>query len=192
MSVLSEGEYDEVTWTCHRCGTDIDMDHYGDIQAHMWAHYEAEDKVRAPQPLERITRDEMLMEVAHVVAKRGTCSRLQVGAVFAVEGRILVSGYNGAPHGSAHCIHEPDSQEGCTVAEHAERNAIYWAASQGIKLGGSDLFVTHQPCYDCARALVSLNVRRVLFAAPYRKPEGLNLLDQEGIEVVDFSKPRRV
>lgn len=187
MSVLSEGEYDEVTWTCHRCGTDIDMDHFGDIQAHVWAHYEAEEKARAPQPTKRITRDEMLMEVAHVVAKRGTCSRLQVGAVFALEGRILVAGYNGAPRGMDHCTHEPDSQEGCTVAEHAERNAIYWAASQGVNLGGSELFVTHQPCYDCARGIVALGVRRVVFATPYRKPQGLELMLSRGIEVIDLS-----
>lgn len=195
--------------------------------------------------MERITRDEMLMEVAHVVAKRGTCSRLQVGAVFALEGRILVTGYNGAPRGMDHCIHESytwwypthddlgdaphwfqryiasvdhewdfeDGQvfhwdgksiisnrtgtgkiidPGCGIAEHAERNAIYWAASQGVNLGGSELFVTHQPCYDCARGIVALNVRRVVFSTPYRKPQGLELLVSRGIEVIDLSAPREV
>lgn len=187
--------------------------------------------------MERITRDEMLMEVAHVVAKRGTCSRLQVGAVFALEGRILVAGYNGAPRGMDHCIHEsytwPSSHSeavatipdwlvdvvngmypgephvdqvfyfdgkrvitgaghnavdpGCVIAEHAERNAIYWAASQGVNLGGSDLFVTHQPCYDCARAIVALGVRRVVFSTPYRKPQGLELMLSRGIEIIDLS-----
>ncbi len=201
--------------------------------------------------MNRITRDEMLMEVAHVVAKRGTCSRLQVGAVFALEGRILVTGYNGAPRGMDHCTHESytwwykadwasdpevpwsevpewlrsflannedyepqinqvfhwDGQTirtnwatgarqpadpGCGVAEHAERNAIYWAANQGITLGGSEVFVTHQPCYDCARALVALDVRRVIFSTSYRKPQGLALLLSRGIEVVDLSAPREV
>lgn len=56
--------------------------------------------------MERISREQMLMEVAHVVARRGTCSRAQVGVVFAREGRILATGYNGAPPGITHCIHQ--------------------------------------------------------------------------------------
>lgn len=56
--------------------------------------------------MERLTRDEYLMEVAHVVARRGTCSRAQVGVVFAREGRIVATGYNGAPPGIPHCKHD--------------------------------------------------------------------------------------
>lgn len=174
----------------------------------------------------RITRDEMLMEVAHVVARRGTCSRLQVGAVFAQDGRIVATGYNGAPRGMPHCTHESyfvsndnlsgpkwfqetvgigvaghwyywdgqtvSNMEGCTVSEHAERNAIYYAAGQGINLGNSDLYVTHQPCYDCARGLISIGIRSVTFQTPYRKVAGLRLLEQQGIKVIDLSKPERV
>lgn len=54
----------------------------------------------------RITRDEMLMGVAEVVAKRGTCSRLQVGAIISRDGRIIATGYNGAPAGIPHCTHD--------------------------------------------------------------------------------------
>ena len=31
----------------------------------------------------------MLMQMAEVVAQRGTCSRLQVGAIFAKDGRVI-------------------------------------------------------------------------------------------------------
>jgi len=55
--------------------------------------------------MERLSRDQMLMEHATVAAKRGTCSRLRVGAVFSREGRILATGYNGAPKGQPHCEH---------------------------------------------------------------------------------------
>jgi dCMP deaminase len=175
----------------------------------------------------RITRDEMLMEVAHVVAKRGTCSRLPVGAVFAQDGRIVATGYNGAPRGMDHCTHKtyeasdrnsvwgaPDwvlqnaefiagrtyyfdgrvvsTDPGCTISEHAERNAIYYAAAQGITLGGSDLYVTHQPCSDCARALVSLGVRTVTYAIPYRKTAGRDILIERGIKVIDLSSAAEV
>lgn len=53
----------------------------------------------------RPSRDEMMLEIAGVVSTRSTCSRAHVGAVVAREGRILVSGYNGAPAGMRHCDH---------------------------------------------------------------------------------------
>lgn len=188
--------------------------------------------------VERISRDEMLMEMAQVVAKRGTCSRLQVGAVFAVEGRVVATGYNGAPPGLPHCVHEsftwpsdhemrwgdswyhtvppwlyhvtnrnaegfmtPEpgrtyhwdgqnisspTQAGCGVAEHAERNAIAYAARHGITLGGSALYCTHAPCRDCARALVSVGVVSVYYLVPYRLTDGLKLLRSVGIRVIDM------
>lgn len=55
--------------------------------------------------LERASRDEVLLEAAHVMAKRGTCDRAQVGAVFSVDGRIISTGYNGPPAGLPHCDH---------------------------------------------------------------------------------------
>ncbi len=188
---------------------------------------------------ERISRDEMLMEMAHTVAKRGTCSRLQVGAVFAVEGRVVATGYNGAPPGLDHCIHEsftwPSDRElkwgdswyhdvprwmanadvrnsegylqpipgetyywdgkgiswgpnagGCGVAEHAERNAVAYAARHGITLGGSDLYCTHAPCRDCSRTLISAGIRAVYYDVPYRLTTGLKLLHSVGIRVIDM------
>lgn len=55
--------------------------------------------------MERLSRDAVLMEMAHSVAKRGTCSRLQVGVVFSRDGRTISTGYNGAPTGLPHCEH---------------------------------------------------------------------------------------
>jgi len=54
----------------------------------------------------RIARNEMLMQMAEVVAQRGTCSRLQVGSVVSRDGRIIATGYNGTPKGLPHCVHE--------------------------------------------------------------------------------------
>jgi dCMP deaminase len=174
--------------------------------------------------MERITREEMLMEVAHVVARRGTCSRAQVGVVFAREGRILATGYNGAPPGLPHCTHEvyylsleainheteeylfiPDwvpqgvsagtyyydgrtvsTSPGCTVVSHAERNGIAFAAREGIRLGGSDAFCTHAPCLDCARALLGSGITSLTFQIPYRLTEGVELLRDAGILIVDL------
>lgn len=54
----------------------------------------------------RPTMDEILREMARLMARRGTCSRRHVGAVAARDGRIVSSGYNGAPAGMPHCDHD--------------------------------------------------------------------------------------
>ena len=43
------------------------------------------------------------MDIAGVMSSRSTCDRASVGAVIARDGRILSTGYNGAPPGLPHC-----------------------------------------------------------------------------------------
>jgi dCMP deaminase len=60
----------------------------------------------------RPSRSETLMEIAELFARRSTCARAAVGCVIAREGRILSTGYNGAPAGMKHCNHiYPDRYE---------------------------------------------------------------------------------
>ncbi|MCA1800000.1 MAG: hypothetical protein LC650_01735 [Actinobacteria bacterium] len=135
--------------------------------------------------------------------ERSTCPRLHVGAVFSRDGRILVTGYNGAPKGLPHCEHECNCrfyqgvhdegcrfEQPCLTAEHAERNAIAWAARNGVKLEGCEVHVTHMPCLACAMSLINAGVERVTYRNPYRILDGVNLLRQAGIEVeYDYVEP---
>jgi dCMP deaminase len=128
------------------------------------------------------------MEVAWSFSVRGTCSRKRVGAVIARDGRVLVTGYNGAPKGMPHCEHpsEDDEGTGCRVAVHAEANAIAYAARWGIRIEGADLFSTCTPCLACAQLVVNAGIIRVVAAEPYRDPGGRELLISAGLEVVDW------
>lgn len=47
-------------------------------------------------------------------------------------------------------------------SEHAERNAIYNAARDGVSLAGSTLYVNGRPCADCARAIIQTGIVRVV------------------------------
>lgn len=139
----------------------------------------------------RISREQMLMEMAGVVAQRGTCSRLQVGAVISRDGRVIVTGYNGAPAGLPHCDHSYDMPlRGCDNAEHAERNAIAFAARYGLALEGAELDCTHAPCLNCARSIINAGITRVRYLHAYRKTEGEDLLRSVGIEVLHVSDPK--
>jgi len=70
------------------------------------------------------------------------------------------------------------------IAEHAERNGVAYAARLGLALEGSTLYVTHAPCYDCARSIINAGVERVLFGEYYRDDRGLELMRQAGLVVV--------
>lgn len=136
--------------------------------------------------------ERVLLNVAQVMRLRGTCSRLQVGAVIARDGRILSSGYNGSPRGMTHCLHPPDdvssarsaSAPTCALAVHAEANAVAFAARHGVALDGATLYTTHAPCVVCAQLAVNAGLVAVHADAAYRDVTGPRLLVQAGLRVV--------
>lgn len=147
------------------------------------------------------------MDAAYTFSARSTCDRAHVGAVIARDGRIIVTGYNGAPAGLPHCDHTctcpkesavyeiPWTQqpEGnihrdncpasgpCTTATHAEINAVAFAARHGLATGGAQLFVTMAPCRPCARTVINAGLSAVYYHTPYRDMSGVELLQQAGI-----------
>jgi dCMP deaminase len=135
--------------------------------------------------------DDYFMEIATVVAKRSTCLRSQVGALFVKNKRILSTGYNGAPSGLDHCDLVGCAREGVASgtrhelcrAVHAEQNAIIQAALHGISIEGATLYCTHQPCILCAKMMINAQVKRVVYAESYPDRTALDFLQQAGIEV---------
>lgn len=136
----------------------------------------------------RISRDAMLMAMAGVSSMRSTCLRLQVGAVAARDGRVLSSGYNGAPSRLPHC--SPDTCNAhlpCVNTVHAEQGLISFSARHGVRLDGATLYVTHCPCAACARLILNTGIIRVVYAVPYRLTDGLELLTTGGVEISHFT-----
>lgn len=125
---------------------------------------------------------ELMMETAWLWSTRGTCSRLQVGAVLERDNRIVSIGYNGTPSGMEHCLHIDD--EPCVFANHAEENVLFFAAKYGIATDGTTLYVTAAPCYRCSRGIINAGVRRVVFGSEYRDSSGLDLLRSASISAV--------
>lgn len=138
----------------------------------------------------RPSRDETFMEIAHTVAKRGTCSRAQVGAVIVRDGRIVSIGYNGAPAGQPHCDHYPqsgamdhDTYDGsCTIAIHAEMNAIIWGARAGVPIDSCTMYATHSTCATCAVAVVASGIKEFVYDGDYRLGR-LDILVDSGLKV---------
>jgi dCMP deaminase len=129
------------------------------------------------------------MDIARTVATRATCPRLSVGAVMVREHRILTTGYNGAPHGVAHC-----TEAGCTMindhcvrATHAEANAIVQGALHGVSLDGSTAYCTHQPCIHCTKLLISAGVNKIVYDVAYPDPIATELLSEAGVALIAFA-----
>lgn len=126
----------------------------------------------------------MLMEMAIIASKRSTCTRKHVGAIIAIEGRPISVGYAGAPSGLPHCLEHgcltgPDG--GCIRTQHAEANAIAFAARKGIATERATLYTTVSPCLACAKLIINAGIEEVWFLELYRKMEGVELLGKLGI-----------
>ena len=89
----------------------------------------------------------------------------QIGAVAIVpKGEIIAQGYNGFPRG----IEDTDEryevrEEKYKYVVHAEMNCIYNAASNGVSLKDSTVYVHGLPaCSECAKGLIQVGVKRVM------------------------------
>lgn len=136
---------------------------------------------------DRITRYQMLMDMAGVVAQRSTCSRHQVGAIISRDSRVLSTGYNGAPAGMAHCVHT-DPRVPCVDAVHAEANAIAFAARHGIATLGAVLHTTLMPCLKCSQLIINSGIVGVSYMETYRDQSGMDLMVAAGIQCVAYDE----
>jgi len=144
--------------------------------------------------------DVIYMELAQKLAKRSHCVKMHVGAVLTKDTRIVSLGYNGPPAGTHNCDEEwpehgcpRDSKGSCSLALHAEQNAILYASKNNVSVEGSTLYITLSPCIACARIIFTTGIRKVIYLnsyAEYKKipnDEGVDFLKKFGVNVVQFS-----
>lgn len=131
--------------------------------------------------------DDIYMELAVNLARRSHCIKRHVGAVLTRDTRIISIGYNGPPSGTHNCDEEwpekgcpPDSKGGCSLAIHAEQNAILYAVRNNMSVEGATLYITLSPCLACARIIFSMGIRKVLYLNSYAAHKGLS--SDEGVD----------
>lgn len=150
-------------------------------------------KAQPSEPAPKAQRpsfDAVFMRTAQLMAERGTCPRLKVGAVITVDNRIIATGYNGAPAGLPHC-----SEVGCLIVQgsckrttHAEANALIQCAKFGHGCAGGTLYVTHRPCVACAGLIITAGIRRVIWETAYDSDKAgedvFRMFHQAGVEAI--------
>lgn len=128
---------------------------------------------------------EVFMRMAEELAKRSTCSRLQVGTV--VTGphleNVVAIGYNGNARGFPNRCDSPEPGKcGCI---HSEQNAL--VKSPGT-LREKVAFVTASPCAACAKLIIQANVSYLYYRKAYRDTAGIEILREGGVVPVHYTR----
>ncbi|MBS9335645.1 deoxycytidylate deaminase [Fructobacillus papyrifericola] len=136
---------------------------------------------------QRISWDQYFIAQSAILSTRSTCTRRHVGAILVKDHRIIASGYNGAVSGTPHCTEVGDYivDGHCIRAVHAEQNALMQAASMGIPVEGSTLYVTDAPCVFCTKLLLQAGIQKINFMRDYRNDDfAEKLLEEKQVPLV--------
>jgi dCMP deaminase len=87
-------------------------------------------------------------------------------------------GYNGFLAGTNHKSIVRGGHEQATI--HAEINAIADAAKRGASVDGAVAYITHYPCLNCYKALVSSGIKKIVYKLDYRND---TIIDELGYDV---------
>lgn len=145
------------------------------------------------------------MSLAKLSALRSKDPTTKVGACIVSPNNYVISlGYNGMPTSFNNT--EVDNDEifpwnrpndaddvlhsKYTYVVHAEVNAIINANLTNSKIEpGSAIFITHSPCYNCAKMIVQSKISKIYYANEYRAQTddfkaSLKIFNSFGIEVI--------
>lgn len=118
------------------------------------------------------------LQQARLVAELSKDRSTKCGCVIVgMRRNVLTTGYNGMCRGMDDNVEERHERpQKYAYFEHSERNAVYNAAYEGVRLAGSVAFVTGPPCVDCTRAMIQSGVVAVII------PEHHNFKEQEKVD----------
>lgn len=137
-----------------------------------------------------INAEKYFLRIAQTVSEQSTCLDKAVGCVItSADNQIISCGYNGAPSKVAdcrtigHCKKDLGAQ---CIATHAEINALIKA---GERAKGGRLFVTLEPCFECAKAIINAGIKEIVFSRKnnknlFYKTEVRSILEYVGIRYI--------
>jgi len=107
--------------------------------------------------------DEYFDRMLDAVAAKSKDSSAKIGCIIVgPDHEIRSTGFNGFPRGVKENKVRNARPNKYAWTEHAERNAIYNAARNGIHLLGCTAYIRWFPCVDCARAIVQSGIARLV------------------------------
>lgn len=140
----------------------------------------------------------LYLDLAERISEMSYARRLKVGAIIVKDNNILAYGFNGTPSGmdndcENHVYTEYLGVDGTmehyeTKPEviHAEMNCILKAAKNGHSIDKSTLYLTHGCCLLCAKHILQVGIKHVVYRSDYRSTEGVDFLLENGIDVTQL------
>lgn len=112
--------------------------------------------------------DLRFLELAKLVSAWSKDQSSKMGAcIVGQRHEILSVGYNGMCRGINDDVPERNQRPlKYKWFEHAERNAIFNAAANGVRLAGSTIYAVCAPCCDCARSIIQSGIARCVCYEP--------------------------
>lgn len=103
--------------------------------------------------------------IAKVVSEQSKDPSTKVGCVVVDKHKhILATGYNGFPVGMRDNVERYNDREfKLRHVCHAEANAICQSAQTGASFNDAFIFVTLQPCIECAKLIIQSGIKEVHF-----------------------------
>lgn len=140
--------------------------------------------------------DDKFMKIAFEESKNANCAKGKVGAVIVLNEEILGKGNNSVPKGCIPCtidtclrkkynLKSGERQEICRVV-HAEQNAILNSLKNGYDLNNSTIYVTKFPCMICAKLIINVGIKKVIYAKKYSDEEAFKILKEAEVKTQYF------
>lgn len=134
---------------------------------------------------DRPEHHEYFMGIAFAVRRRAVCLGRKVGAVLALQDRVIATGYNGTPMdmpncnerecGCYRCANREKFESGVgydlCICVHAEQNALLSAARFGIAVEGATLYSTLRPCFGCTKEALQAKIHAVYYLHDWEHPD---------------------
>lgn len=106
----------------------------------------------------------------------------QVGCVLVKDSQIISQGWNGTSAGEDNTCKDSNGHTLDNVI-HAEMNCLCRCTKKGISTEGSSLFITHSPCFNCAKMIYLSGVKEVYFINKWKDEKPIEYLKSHGIKI---------
>ena len=137
--------------------------------------------------------DEYFLKLAMLASERATCPRMHCGCVLVKNKNVISTGYNGSIPGDEHCedIGGLMVDNHCVRTVHAEMNALVQAAKKGHAVDGCTAYVTNMPCTNCAKAMITAGIERVVIFSDYHDTLATQFFAKAKVKIVKIPMPSK-
>ncbi len=138
------------------------------------------------------------MRKACLLCDRSKCG-YKTGCVCVTSGTVLLESFNETLPGelfcqNGNCFREQNNLKGGTNIDmvcsiHAEATLVAKAASEGISIKGSDIYVSTFPCLICARLLAKAKIKNLYYMSSYMGGnKAAPILEAAGVKLINIPK----